>query len=68
MKAQDTTEELSYLRNFSESIIFALGMAQQGLSDFVLVTMANLNLSWHDSYLGHLKSDIKHDTLGNAAL
>ena len=37
----------------------------QDLSDFVLVTIANIALARCGSCLDHLKSDIKHDTLAD---
>ena len=35
----------------------------QDLSDFVFVNMANITLARCDSYLDHMKPEIKHDSL-----
>ena len=63
MKAQEATEELNYLMNLNQSITLAMARTMQGLSDFVFVNMAKITLSTCDTYLDHLKSGIKHDTL-----
>ena len=37
VKAQEATEELTYLMNINQSITFAIAKAMQGLSDFMYV-------------------------------
>ena len=49
--------------NLNQSITLAMARTMQGLSDFVFVNMAKITLSTCDTYLDHLKSGIKHDTL-----
>ena len=51
VKAQEATEELTYLMNFNWSITFAVTRTMQDFSDFVFV-----NITKHDSFLDHLKS------------
>ena len=55
------TEELQYLMNFSTSITQCVAKAMEHLSDFV--SMANVSLVRRDSYLAHVKSRLKQDTL-----
>ena len=40
-----------------------MAKTMERLSDFVFVSMANLTLARRDSYLSHVKSGIKPDTL-----
>ena len=54
MKPQEITEELTYLMNFNQSITFTFAMT---------MNIASIALARFDSYLYHLKSGIKHDTL-----
>ena len=58
-----TTDELQYLMDFNDSISQAMAKTMEHLSDFVLSSMANLNLARWDSYLSHLKTGIKPNTL-----
>ena len=57
------TDELQYLMDFNISITQAMGKTMEHLSDFVFLSMANLTLARQDSYLYHLKTGIKPDTL-----
>ena len=49
--------------NFSTSITQCVAKAMEHLSDFTFVSMANLKLCRKDSYLAHIKSGLKQDTL-----
>ena len=49
--------------NFNQSFAFSMARTMQDLAYFVFVNLANITLVRHDSYLDHLKSGIKHDTL-----
>ena len=62
-KAGAATEELQYLINFSNSVTQRVSKAMEHLSDFTFVSMANLTLCRRDSYLAHVKSGLKQDTL-----
>ena len=62
-KVGAATEELQYLMNFSTSITQCVAKAMEHLSYFTFVSMANLTLSRRDSYLAHVKSGLKQDTL-----
>ena len=57
------TEELHCLMNFSISITQCVAKAMEHLSDFISVSMANLTLCRNGSYLAHVKSGLKQDTL-----
>ena len=57
------TEELQYLKNLNTSITQCVAKAMEHLSDFTFVSMANLTLCRRDSYLAHVKSGLKQDTL-----
>ena len=56
-------EELQYLMNFSTSITPCVVKAMEHLSDFTFVSMANVTLCRRESYLAHVKSALKQDTL-----
>ena len=62
-KVGGTTEELQYLMNFSTSITQCVAKAMEHLLDFACVSMANVTLIRRDSYLAHVKSRLKQDTL-----
>ena len=62
-KVSTATDELQYLMDFNSSICQAMAKTMEHLSDFVFVSMANLTLARRDSYLSHVKSRIKPDTL-----
>ena len=62
-KISTATDELQYLLDFNASVCQAMAKSMEHLSDFVFVNMANLTLIRRDSYLSHLKSGIKPDTL-----
>ena len=62
-KVGAATEELQYLINFSTSITHCVAKAMQYLSDFAFVSMANVTLCRRDSYLAHVKSGLKQNTL-----
>ena len=57
------TEELQYLMNFNSSIMQCMAKAMEYLSDFVFNSMANVALVRRDSYLAHVKSGLKLETL-----
>ena len=57
------TDELQYLMNFNSNICQAMAKTMEHPSDFVFVSMANLTLARRHSYLSHVKSGIKPDTL-----
>ena len=57
------TDELQYLMDFNANISQAMVKTMEHLSDFVFVSMANLTVARQDSYLSHLKTGIKPDTL-----
>ena len=62
-KVTKATDEIQYLMDFHASISQAMAKTMEHLSDFVCVSMANLTLARRDSYLSHLKSGKKPDTL-----
>ena len=62
-KVGGATEELQYLMTFNSSIIQCMVKTMEHLSDFAFVSMYNFTLARHDSYLAHMKSGIKQDTL-----
>ena len=45
-----------------------MAKTMEHLSDFAFVSMYNFTLARHDSYLAHMKSGIKQDTLPYAKL
>ena len=49
--------------DFNASICQAMAKTMEHLSDFVFISMANLTLLRRDSYLSHVRSGIKPDTL-----
>ena len=49
--------------NFSNSITQCVTKAMEHLSNFTFVSMANITLCRRNSYLAHVKSDLKQDTL-----
>ena len=57
------TEELQCLMNFSNSITQCVAKTMENLSDFTFVSLANITLCRRDSYLAHVKSGLKQDTL-----
>ena len=64
-KAGAATEELQYLIYFSNIITQCGAKAMEHLSDFIFVYMANITLCRKDSYLAHVKSGLKKDTLAS---
>ena len=60
-KVGTAIEELQYLMNFSTSITRCVAKAIEHLSDFT--SMVNLIVCRMDSYLAHVKSGLKQDTL-----
>ena len=61
-KVGSAIAELQYL-NFNFSIIQSMAKAMGHLSDFAFVSMANMTLLRRDSYLAHVKSELKQDSL-----
>ena len=62
-KVGGATEELQYLMTFNSSITQCMAKTMEHLSDFGFVSMYNFTLARRDSYLAHMKSGIKQDTL-----
>ena len=62
-RVSGAADELQFLINFNSSITQAMAKTLEHLSDFVFVTVANTTLACRDSYLSHLKTGIKPDTL-----
>ena len=62
-KVTVATDELQYLMDFNASINQNMAKMMEHLTDFVFVSMANLTLARRDSYLSHLKTGIKPDSL-----
>ena len=62
-KITTATSELQYLKDFNSSITEAVPKTLEHLTDFVFVSMGNLTLARRDSYLTHVKTGIKPDTL-----
>ena len=62
-KVSAATDELQYLVDINASISQAIAKNMEHLSDFVFVSMANLTLARRNSYLSHLKTGIKPDTV-----
>ena len=49
--------------NFNSSICQAAAKTMEHLTEFVFISMGNLTLACRDSYLTHIKSGVKPDTL-----
>ena len=62
-KVGTATEELQYLMNFSTSVTQCMAKAIEYLSDLSFNSMLNVTLVRCDSYLSHVKSGLKQDTL-----
>ena len=62
-KVGEATEELQYLMTFNSSITQCMARTMEHLSDCAFVSMYNFTLAHRDSYLAHMKSGIKQDTL-----
>ena len=62
-KVFSTADELQFIMDFNSSITQAMAKTLENLSDFVFVTVANTTLARRNSYLSHLKTGIKPDTL-----
>ena len=62
-KVSGAADKLQFLMNFNSSISQAMAKTLEHLSDFVFVTVAKTTLARRDSYLSHLKTGIKPDTL-----
>ena len=67
-KAVAATEELQYLIYFSNIISQCGAKAMEHRSDLTFVSMANITLCRKDSYLAHVKSGLKQDTLPGLCL
>ena len=62
-KVAMASDELQFLMDFNASISQAMAKTMEHLSDFVFVSMTNLTLLRRDSYLSHMRTGIKPDTL-----
>ena len=62
-KVGGATEELQYLMTFNSSITQCMTKTMEHLSDFAFVCMYNFTLARRDSYLAHMKTGLKPDTL-----
>ena len=62
-KVSGAADELQFLMDFNSGITRAMAKTLEHLTDFVFVTVANTTLTRRDSYLSHLKTGIKPDTL-----
>ena len=62
-KVGAATEEHKYLMNFNTSITQCMAKAMEHFFDFTFVSMTNVTLVRWDSYLAHVKSGLKQDTL-----
>ena len=62
-RVSGAADELQFLMNFNSSITQAMAKSLEHLSDFIFITFANTTLAHRDSYLSHLKTGIKPDTL-----
>ena len=62
-KVSSAADELQFLMDFNSGITQVMAETLEHLSDFVFVTVANTTLARRDSYLSHLKTGIKPDTL-----
>ena len=56
-------DDLQYLMYFKASVSQAAAKTVEHLSEFVFISMANLTLTRRDSYLTHVKTGIKADTV-----
>ena len=62
-RVSSAMEELQYLMKFNSSITQFMAKTMEHLSDFAFVSMYSITLARTDSYLAHVKSGIKQDTL-----
>ena len=62
-KVPTAMEEMQYLMNFNSSICQAAAKTMENLTEFGFISMGNLTLACRDSYLTHIKTGIKPDTL-----
>ena len=62
-KVSTAMDELQYLMDFNASISQAAAKTMEHLSEFAFISMANLTLTRRDSYLTHVKTGIKADTV-----
>ena len=62
-KVSSPTDELQYLMEFNASITQAAAKTMGHLTDFVFISMGNLTMVRRDTYIKHVKSGIKPDTL-----
>ena len=62
-KVSTAMDELQYLMNFNSSICQAAAKTMEHLTEFVFISMGNLTLARRDTYLSHLKTGLKADTL-----
>ena len=62
-KVATATDELQYLMDLNTSITQAVAKTMEHLTDFVFVSVGNLTLARRDSYLLHVKTGVKPDTL-----
>ena len=62
-KVATATDKLQYLMDFIAGICQAVAKTMKHLTDFVFVSMGNLTLAKRDSYLTHVKTGIKPDTI-----
>ena len=62
-KVSGAADELQVLMDFNSGITQAMAKTLEHLTDFVFLTLANTTLARRDSYLSHLKTSIKPDTL-----
>ena len=62
-KMSTAMEEMQYLMNFNSSICQAAAKTMEHLTEFVFISMGNLTLARQDSYLTHIKTRVKADTL-----
>ena len=62
-KASCATEDLQFLMDINASITQAAAKTMEHLTEFVFISMGNLTLVRRDTYLNHLKSGIKLDTV-----
>ena len=64
-KVSTAMGEMQYLMNFNSSICQAAANTMEHLTEFVFISMGNLTLAHRDSYLTHIKSGVKPDTLAS---
>ena len=62
-KVSTAMEEMQYLMNFNSSICQAAAKTMEHLTEFVFISMGNLTLARRDSYLTHISTRVKPDTL-----